>query len=188
MKNAYNFSKDHEERPDFKNRQFIWWKNTYFALWYSVSSLQFSSVTQSCLTLCNPMDHSMPGHPVHHHSWSLLKLMSIELVMPSNHLTFCHPLFLLPLIFASNRIFSNELVSCIRWPNIGVSALASVLPFNIQDWFPLGWTSWVSWSPRDSQESFPTRQFKSINSLALSFLYSPNPTSIHDYWKKHRLD
>ena len=92
MKNAYNFSKDHEERPDFKNRQFIWWKNTYFALWYSVSSLQFSSVTQSCLTLCNPMDHSMPGHPVHHHSWSLLKLMSIELVMPSNHLTFCHPL------------------------------------------------------------------------------------------------
>jgi len=137
-----------------------------------IQSVHFSSVQSlSRVWLCNPMDHSTPGHPVHHHSWSLLKLMSIESVMPSNHLTFCHPLFLLPLIFASNRVFSNESISCIRWPNIGVSASASVLPLNIQDWFPLGWTSWISWSPRDSQESFPTWQFKSINSLALSFLF-----------------
>ena len=63
--------------------------------------------------------------------------------------------------------------------SIEVSALASVLPMNIQDWFPLGWTC----SPRDSQESSPTPPFKSINSLALSFLYSPPLTSIHDYWK-----
>ena len=57
--------------------------------------------------------------------------------------------------------------------NIGVLALASVLPMNIQDWFPLGWTGWISYSPRDSKESSPTSQFKSINSLVLNFLYGP---------------
>jgi len=66
--------------------------------------------------------------------------------------------------------------------SIGVSASASVLPMNIQDWFLLGLTGLISCSPRDSQESSPTPQFKSINSLALSFLYSPTLISIHDYW------
>ena len=77
-------------------------------------------------------------------SQSLLKLMSIESVMPSSHLILCHPLHLLPSIFPSIKIFSNESVLHIRWPNIGVSASASVLPMNIQDWFPWGWTSWIS--------------------------------------------
>ena len=77
-------------------------------------------------------------------SRSLLKLMSIELVMPSNHLTLCHPLLLPPSIFPSIRVFSNETVLHIRWPDIGVSASASVLPMNIQDSFPLGWTGWIS--------------------------------------------
>ena len=72
--------------------------------------------------------------------------------------------------------------------SIGVSASASALPMNIQDWFPLGWTGWISFSPRDSQESSPTPQFKSINHWALSFLYSPTLTSIHDHWKNHSLD
>ena len=72
--------------------------------------------------------------------------------------------------------------------SIGVSASASVLPMNIQDWFPLGWTGWISLSPRDSQESSPTPQFKSINSSVLSFLYSPTLTSIHDHWENHSLD
>ena len=65
--------------------------------------------------------------------------------------------------------------------SIGVSASASVLPMNIQDWFPLGWLVGSPCSPRDSQESSPTPRFKSINSLVLSFLYSPTLTSIHDY-------
>ena len=69
--------------------------------------------------------------------------------------------------------------------SIGVSALASVLPNNTQDWSPLEWTGWSPCSPRDSQESSPTPQFKSINSLVLSFLYSATLTSIHDYWKNH---
>ena len=70
----------------------------------------------------------------------------------------------------------------------GVSALASVLPMNIQDWFSLGWTVGSPYNPRDSQESSPTPQFKSINSLALSFIYSPTLTSIHDHWKNHSFD
>ena len=73
-------------------------------------SVQFSSVTQSCPTLCDPMDCSMPGFPSPTPSptLSLLKLMSIESVMPSNHLTLCHPLLLLPPIPPSIRVFSNE--------------------------------------------------------------------------------
>ena len=69
--------------------------------------------------------------------------------------------------------------------SIGVSASASVLPMNTQDWSPLGWTGW---DPRDSQESSPTPQFKSINSSALSFLHSPTLTSTHDHWRNHSLD
>ena len=67
----------------------------------------------------------------------------------------------------------------------GVSALASFLSKNTQDWSPLEWTGWITLQSKDSQESPPTTQFKSINSSALSFLYSPTLTSIHDYWKNH---
>jgi len=70
--------------------------------------------------------------------------LSIISVMPSNHLILCHPLLLLLSIFPSIRVFSNESVLHIRWPNIGVSASASVLPMYIQDWFPLGWTDLIS--------------------------------------------
>ena len=77
-------------------------------------------------------------------SRSLLKLMSIALVIPSNHFILCCLLLLLPSIFTCIRVFSKELVLHIRWPNIGVSASASVLPMNIQAWFPLGWTVWIS--------------------------------------------
>ena len=76
-------------------------------------------------------------------SQSLFKLMSIESVMPSNHLILYRPLLLLPSVFPSIRVFSNELALCIRCQNIGASASASVLPMNIQDWFPLGWTGLV---------------------------------------------
>ena len=77
-------------------------------------------------------------------SWSLPKFMSIELVMPSNHLILFLPLLLPPSIFPSIRVFSNESVLHIRWPSIRVSASASVLPMNIQDWFPLGWNGCIS--------------------------------------------
>ena len=87
-----------------------------FFLCILVLSVQFSSVAQSCLILCNPMDCSTPGIPVITNFRSLLKLMSIELVMPSNHLILCRPLLLPPSIFPSIRVFSNESVLCIKRP------------------------------------------------------------------------
>ena len=101
------------------------------------------------------------------------KPMSIVPVMPSNHLILCCPLLLLPSIFPNIRVFSNELALCIRWPKYWISASTSVFPMNTQDWFLLGWTGWISLQSK-SQESSPKPQFKSINSSALSFLYSPS--------------
>ena len=115
------------------------------------------------------------------------KVIFIESVMPSNHLTLCHPFLLPHSIFPRIRVFSNKSVLCIRWPSTGVSASASVLPMNIPNQFPLGGLVGSPCSTGDSQESFPTPQFKSINSSTLSFLHSPTITSIHDHWKNHSL-
>ena len=116
---------------------------------------QFSSLTQSWLTLCDVMDCSMPGFPVHHHSQSLLKIMSPELVMVSNHLILCHPLLLLPSVFPSIRVFSNESVLRIRWPKYWSSASASILPMNTQDWFLSGFTGWISLQFKGLSRIFP---------------------------------
>ena len=101
-------------------------------------------------------------------SQSLLKLMSIESVMTSNHLILCYSLFLPPSMFPRIRVCSNDSVLFIRWSKYWSLSFRSVLIMNIQDWFPLGWTGGSPCSPRDSQESSP--QFKSINSWALSFI------------------
>ena len=118
----------------------------------------------------------------------LLKLMSVESVMPSNRLILYCPLLLLPSVFCSISVFSSESVLLIRWPKYRSFSFSispskehsGLVSFRI-DWFDLC-------SPRDSQESSPTPKFKSINSSALSFLYGPTLTSIHDDWKNHRLD
>ena len=81
-----------------------------------MQAVQFRSAAQWCLTLCNPMDYSMPGFPAHHQLRSLLKLMFIESVMPSKHLILCHPLVLPPSIFPSIKVFSKESVLHMRWP------------------------------------------------------------------------
>ena len=112
------------------------------------------------------------------------KFMPIELVMPSSHLILCHPLLLQPSIFPSISVFSNESVLRIRWPKY-CSFSFSISPSNEDSGLiPLRLTVGSPCSPRDSQESSPTPQFKSINSLALSFLYGPTVSFIHDYWKK----
>ena len=95
----------------------------------SLSHLSVSSVTQSSLTLCDPMDCSTPGFPVCHQQRSLFKLMYIKLMRPSNHLIVCHPLLLLPSIPPSIRVFSNESVLLIRWPKYW-SFSVSVHPSN----------------------------------------------------------
>ena len=122
-------------------------------------------------------------------SQSLLKLMSIESVMPSNHLILCCPLLLLPSIFLSIRVFSNESVLSIRWPKYWSFSFTLVLAMNIQDFFFYDGLVGSPCSPRDSQESSQTPQFKSINSSVFSFLeHSPTLTSIPDHWKNHSLD
>ena len=78
-------------------------------------------------------------------SQSLLKLMSIESVMPSNHLILCHPLLLLPSVFPSIKVFSNQSVLHIRWPEYWSMNEWIFITMNIQDWFPLGLTGWISW-------------------------------------------
>ena len=122
-------------------------------------------------------------------SWSLLKLMSSELVMPSNHFILSHPLLLLPSIFPRIRVFSNESVLHIRWPkywsfNFSISSsneYSGLISFRM-DWLDLLAVQ------ETLQESSPTQQFKSINSSVLSFLYSPTLPSIHNYCKTHSFD
>ena len=104
---------------------------------------KFSSVTQSCPTVCDPMDCSIPGFSITN-SRSLLKLMSIESVMPSSHLSLCRPLLLLPSIFPSVRVFSKKSqFFASGGQSIGALVSVSVLPINVQDWFPLGLTGLI---------------------------------------------
>ena len=122
-------------------------------------------------------------------SWSLFKLMSIESVMPSNHLILCHPLPLLPSILPSIRGFSNESALCIRRPrrwsfSFSISPsneYSGLISFGV-DWFDL-------FAVQGSlKESSPAPQFKSINSSVLSLLYDPTLPSVYDYWKNHSFD
>ena len=100
-------------------------------------------------------------------SQSLLKLMSLEWMMLSNHFTLCRPLLLLASIFPSTRVFFNESVLHIRWPKYwSISASASVLPKNIQDWSSLGWTGWIS-----LQSKGPSRVFSNTTVLCCSAFF-----------------
>ena len=117
-------------------------------------------------------------------SWSLLKLMSIVLVIPTNHLILCLPFLFPPSIFPSIRVFPNESVLHIRWPKYW-SFSFSISPSNE---YYLGLTSWSFLHSTGLSRVFFNTQFKNINSSVLSFLYSSTLTSIHDYWKNHSSD
>ena len=121
-------------------------------------------------------------------SQSSLRLTSIESVTPSSHLILCRPLLLLPPNPPSIRVFSNESVLQLGGQSTGVSVTVSILPMNIQDWFPLGWTGWISLQSKGLSGIFPNTTVQNINSLVLSFLYSPTLSSIHGYWKNHSFD
>ena len=148
-----------------------------------------SSIAQSCLTLWDPMNCSMPGLPVHHQLPEFTQTHVHWVSMPSNHLVLCRPLLLLPSIFSRIRVFSNESALHIRWPKYYTFSFSicpssenpGMISFRM-DWFNLLAVKGTT------QESSPTPQFKSINSSALSFLYSPSLSAIHDHWKNHSLD
>ena len=154
-----------------------------------ISSVQFISFPQSCLTLCNPMDLSTPGLPVYHQlpepTQTHVHWVS-DAIQPSHPLSSPSP----PALNLSQHQGLFNWVSSLH-------QVVKVLEFQLQhqsfQWTPR--TDLLSdglvgspCSPRDSQESSPTPQFKSISSSVLSFLYSPTLTSIHDYWKNHSLD
>ena len=149
--------------------------------WIEVSSVQSLSRVQLFVT---PWTAELQASLSITNFWSLPKPVPIKSVMPSNHLILCHPLFLLPPIFPSIRVFSKESVLCIRRPKYW-SFSFSISPSNEH----LGLVSFrMDWLDllEASQESSPTPQFKSISSSVLSFLYGPTLTSIHDYWAKKK--
>ena len=151
------------------------------------SSIQFSSVTQ-CPTLCHPMDCSMPGLPVHH---QLPQFTQTHVHWVGDAIQLSHPL-----LSPSPALNLSQHQGLFKWVSSS-HQVAKVLEFQLQHQ-SFQWTLRTnllkdglvesSCSPRDSQESSATPQFKSINSLALSFLYSPTLTSIHDCWKNHSFD
>ena len=118
----------------------IFYINLNLCLYFWFSSVQLLSCVRLCAT---PWTAAHQASLFITNSRSSFKLMFIESVMPSNHVILCRPFLLPPLIFPSIRVFSSESALRIRWPSIGVSASTSVLPMNIRDWFPLGWTSWI---------------------------------------------
>ena len=150
--------------------------------------IQFSSVAQSCLTLCDPMNHSTPGLPVHH---QLPEFTQTHVHRVGDAIQPSHPLSS-PSPPAPNP---SQLQGLFQWVNSS-HEVSKVLEFQLQhqsfQWTPrtdLLYDGLVGspCGPRNSQESSPTPQFKSINSSVLSFLYSPTLPSIHDHWKNHSL-
>ena len=153
------------------------------------SSVQFSSVAQSCPTLCNPMNCSTPGLPVHH---QLPEFTQTHVHQVSDAIQSSHPLSS-PSPPAPNPSQHQGLFHWVHSSHRVAKGLELQLQYQSFQWivrtdFLEDWLAGSPCCPRDSQESSPTPQFKSINSSALSFLYSPTLTSIHDYWKNHSFD
>ena len=145
---------------------------------YVVGIVQLLSCAQLFVT---PMDCSTP-YLSFTIKWSLLKLTFLESMMSSNHLILCCPLLLLPSIFPSLWVFSNMLALCFRWPTYWSFSFSISLSHEYSGLISCRTDRF------DLSESSPTPQFKSISSLALSRLYGPTLTCIHDYWKNHGFD
>ena len=150
-------------------------------------SVQFSHSVESNSLRLHESQHARPPCPsptpgVYSNSWPLSRwchpAISSSVIPFSSHLQ----------SFPASGSFPMSWFFASGGQSIGVSASTSVFPVNTQERSPLGWTGWISCSPRDAQESSLIPQLKSINSLVLSLLYSPTLTSIHDHWKNHSLD
>ena len=145
---------------------------------------KFSSVTQLCPTLCDPMNCSTPGLPIHHQLLEFTQTYVCRVSDAISHLILCRPLLLLSPIPPSIRVFSNESTLPMQWPKYWNFSFSIIPSKEIIQNGLVG----SPCSPRGSQESSSTPQFKSVNYLALSFLHSPTLTSIHDHRKNHSLD
>ena len=146
-------------------------------------SMRFSSVQllSHGLTLVTPWTAARQASLSISNSWSLLKVMSIELVMPSNHLILCRPLLLLPPIPPSIRVFSNESVLRIRWPKL-LELQLSISPSNdIQDWSPLEWTGWITLQSKGLSRVFSKTTVQKHQFFGAQLFHSPTVIPIHDH-------
>ena len=165
-----------------------------YAKYPGLFSVQFSSVTQLCPTFCNPVNHSTPSptdpcHPcpsptprVYPNSCPLSRWCHLTISSSVVPFSSCLQSFPTSGSFQISQLFSSG------GQNIGVSASTSVLPMNTQDWFPLGWTDWISLQSKGLSRVFSNTTVQKHQFLVLSFLYSPTLTSIHDHRKNHSLD
>ena len=147
------------------------------------------SVAQSCLTLCNPMDCSTWGFPLLHH---LLELDKSHVHGVGNATQSSH-LFSLPFSFClqssqASRSFPMSYLFAPGGRSVGASASASFLPMNIQGWFRLWWTGWISLLSKGLPRVFSSNTVQQHHSLVLNLLYGPTVTFAHDYWKNYSLD
>ena len=149
----------------------------------------FSSVQSlSCAQLFVPHWLQYASFPSITSSRSVLKLMSVKLVMPSIHLILCCPLLLLPSVFPRLRVFSRVSVLCIRWPKYWVLASAAVLPMNIQDRFPLGLTGLISLLSEGLSRVFSSTTIQKHQFIGTQPSLCQTVPSVHDYWKSHSFD
>ena len=149
---------------------------------------QFSSVTQSCLTLCDPMNSSMPGLPVHHQLPEFTQTHVLELVMPSSHLILCRPLLLLTPIPPSIRVFSNESSLRMRWPKYW-SFSFNISPSNEHPGlisFRMDWLDLLA--VQGTLKGLLQHHSSKAWILWCSAFFTVQLTSIHDHWKNHSLD
>ena len=148
-------------------------------------TIQFSSVAQLCLTLCNPMDYSSPGFPVHH---QLLEYTQTHGRWVGDAIQLSHPLLSpSPPTFNLSQHQMGQFVT-LGSHSIGVSITASVLLMNIQDWFPLGLTGCISLKSKGFSRVFSNTTLQKHQFFRAQLSYSPALTSIHDYWKNDSLD
>ena len=149
---------------------------------------QFSSVAQSCLTLCNPMDCSTPDFPVHHQLPETAQTHGHRIsdtIQPSHSLSSPSPP---ALNLSQHQVFSNEWVLCIRWPRYWSFSL-SISPSNeYSGLISFRIDGWISLKSKEFSRVFSNSTVQSINYSVLSFLYDPNLTSVYDYWKNHSFD
>ena len=154
-----------------------------------MNQFQFNSVTQSCLTLGDHMDCSTPGLPVHHQLPELPKFMSIELVMPSNHLILCHALLHLPSIFPSIRVFSKESALRIRWTKYW-SFSFKISPSNEHPGLISSRMDWLDLpAVQGTHKSLLQHHGSKASILRHSAFFTVQLSpAIHDHWKNHSLD
>ena len=149
---------------------------------------QFSSVAQSCPTLCDPMNHSTPGLPIHHQLLESTQILVLESVMPSNHLILCPPLLLPLSIFPSIRVFSNESALRIRWPKYW-SFSFNISPFNEHPGLISLRMDWLDLlAVQGTLKSLLQHHSSKASILWCLAFFTVQLSAIHDHWKNHSLD